>query len=80
MGSGILPISIVNNNLCFLFGQESIFDDTQGYSDFGGSSAGGQTNLNFSQGDYLMFSFDCDSGNANLNVQFTVEFYIDDTL
>ena len=53
---------------------------TLGYSDFGGSSAGGQTNLNFSQGDYLMFSFDCDSGNANLNVQFTVEFYIDDTL
>jgi hypothetical protein len=53
---------------------------TLGYSDFGGGSAGGQSNLDFSQGDYLMFSFDCDSGNANLNVDFTCEFYIDDTL
>jgi hypothetical protein len=53
---------------------------TLGYSNFAGSNAGGQSNLDFSQGDYLMFSFDCDSGNANLNVQFTVEFYIDDTL
>ena len=53
---------------------------TLGYSDFGGVSAGGQSNLDFSQGDYLMFSFDCDSGNANLNVDFTCEFYIDDTL
>jgi len=53
---------------------------TLGYSDFGGASAGGQSNLDFSQGDYLMFSFDCDSGNANLNVDFTCEFYVDDTL
>jgi 8-oxo-dGTP pyrophosphatase MutT (NUDIX family) len=43
MGSGILPISIVNNNLCFLFGQESIFDDTQGYSDFGGGRDPGES-------------------------------------
>jgi len=28
----------------------------------------------------LMFSFDCDSGNANLNIDFTCEFYVDDTL
>lgn len=53
---------------------------TLGYSNFAGSNAGGQSNLDFSQGDYLMFSFDCDSGNANLNVQFTLEFYMDDTL
>lgn len=53
---------------------------TLGYSNFADSNAGGQSNLDFTQGDYLMFSFDCDSGNANLNVQFTVEFYMDDTL
>lgn len=43
MGAGILPISISNNKIHFLFGQESIFDDTQGYSDFGGGTDPGES-------------------------------------
>ena len=43
MGAGILPISISNNKIHFLFGQESIFDDTQGYSDFGGGRDPGES-------------------------------------
>lgn len=40
MGAGILPTTIQNNKLYFLFGKESKFDDTPGWSDF----AGGQDN------------------------------------
>jgi hypothetical protein len=36
-GSGILPVSIINNKLFFLFGKESITEDTaKGFSDFAG--------------------------------------------
>ena len=44
MGGGILPIAIKNNNIYFLFGRESIFDDSRGYSDFGGGCDPGETN------------------------------------
>lgn len=43
MGAGILPVAIINNNLFFLFGKESKYDDTQGYSDFGGGTDPGET-------------------------------------
>jgi hypothetical protein len=45
MGAGILPVAIVNNKLHFLFGKESKYDDTQGYSDFGGGTDPGETPL-----------------------------------
>ena len=48
---------------------------TLGYDDFSN-----KTRLDFSQGDYLIFSIDTDSGNAHINIDITVEFYIDDTL
>ena len=51
------------------------FDKTKGYDDFSN-----KTRLDFSQGDYLIFSIDTDSGNAHINIDITVEFYIDDTL
>jgi len=43
MGAGILPVSIVNNKLHFLFGKESVYDDSPGYSDFGGGTDPGET-------------------------------------
>ena len=45
---------------------------TLGYNDFTD-----KTRLDFSQGDYLMFSIDTDSGNAHINPSVTIEFYID---
>jgi hypothetical protein len=39
MGAGILPTSIYNNKLYFLFGKEGKFEDTApGFSDFGGGT------------------------------------------
>jgi len=39
MGAGILPTTIHNNKLYFLFGKEGKFEDTaSGFSDFGGGS------------------------------------------
>lgn len=36
MGAGILPVSIYNNKLYFLLGKENQFNDSPGWSDFGG--------------------------------------------
>ena len=36
MGASILPTTIINGNLYFLFGKERDIDDTPGWSDFGG--------------------------------------------
>jgi len=36
MGAGILPTTIYNNKLYFLFGKENKYADTPGWSDFGG--------------------------------------------
>jgi len=36
MGAGILPVSIYNNKLYFLLGKENKFNDSPGWSDFGG--------------------------------------------
>ena len=39
MGAGILPTSIHNNKLYFLFGKENKFEDSaEGFSDFGGGT------------------------------------------
>uniref|UniRef100_A0A6C0LC75 Uncharacterized protein n=1 Tax=viral metagenome TaxID=1070528 RepID=A0A6C0LC75_9ZZZZ len=38
MGSGVLPTTIHNNTLYFLFGKENKFADTPGWSDFGGGT------------------------------------------
>jgi len=36
MGAGILPTTIRDNKLCFLFGKENKYADTPGWSDIGG--------------------------------------------
>jgi len=43
MGAGILPITIHNNKLYFLFGKENKFADTPGWADFGGGSEDKET-------------------------------------
>uniref|UniRef100_A0A6C0DM93 Uncharacterized protein n=1 Tax=viral metagenome TaxID=1070528 RepID=A0A6C0DM93_9ZZZZ len=46
MGAGILPTTIHNNKLYFLFGKENKFADTPGWAEFGGGSEGKETHLN----------------------------------
>ena len=44
MGAGILPATILNNELYFLFGKENRFETSApGFSDFGGGSDPGET-------------------------------------
>ena len=38
MGAGVLPISIKNNKIYFLFGKENKYNDTPGWADFGGGT------------------------------------------
>ena len=38
MGAGILPVSMHNGKLYFLFGKENKYADTPGWSDFGGGT------------------------------------------
>jgi hypothetical protein len=46
MGAGILPTTIHNNKLYFLFGKENKYEDSApGFSDFGGGSDNGETYL-----------------------------------
>jgi len=45
MGSGVLPTTIHNNTLYFLFGKENKFADTPGWSDFGGGTEQGESFL-----------------------------------
>ena len=45
MGAGILPTTIHNNKLYFLFGKENKFADTPGWSDFGGGTDNGESFL-----------------------------------
>jgi len=45
MGGGILPVSIKNNKLYFLFGKENELDDTPGWADFGGGREHGETHF-----------------------------------
>ena len=45
MGAGILPTTIHNNKLYFLFGKENKFADTPGWAEFGGGSEGTETLL-----------------------------------
>jgi hypothetical protein len=43
MGAGILPTTIYQNKLYFLFGKENKFADTPGWCDFGGGTEKGET-------------------------------------
>ena len=44
MGAGILPTSIHNNKLYFLFGKENKYEDSaSGFSDFGGGTDNKET-------------------------------------
>jgi 8-oxo-dGTP pyrophosphatase MutT (NUDIX family) len=45
MGGSILPVTIKNNTLFFLFGQERDIDENPGWSDFGGGTDKGETFL-----------------------------------
>lgn len=45
MGAGILPTTIHNNKLYFLFGKENKFADTPGWSDFGGGTESNESLL-----------------------------------
>lgn len=44
MGAGILPVTILNNELYFLFGKENRFETSApGFADFGGGTDSGET-------------------------------------
>jgi len=45
MGGSILPVTIYNNKLYFLFGRERDIDENPGWSDFGGGTDKGETFL-----------------------------------
>jgi hypothetical protein len=45
MGAGILPTTLINGKLYFLFGKENKYADTPGYSDFGGGTDNNETYL-----------------------------------
>ena len=45
MGAGILPTTIYNGKLYFLFGKENKYADTPGWSDFGGGKDNSETPL-----------------------------------
>jgi 8-oxo-dGTP pyrophosphatase MutT (NUDIX family) len=43
MGGSILPVTILNNQVYFLFGKEREIDENPGWSDFGGGTDKGET-------------------------------------
>lgn len=43
MGASILPATIINGEVYFLFGKERDFDENPGWSDFGGGTDGNET-------------------------------------
>jgi hypothetical protein len=43
MGGSILPVTIHNNQILFLFGKERDIDENPGWSDFGGGTDNGET-------------------------------------
>jgi hypothetical protein len=43
VGCSVLPVTIINNKLYFLFGKEHSSDTTPGFSDFGGGNEKGET-------------------------------------
>ncbi len=54
---------------------------TLGFDDFSaGANTGGQANLDFSQGDFLMLAMDTNTGNGKSNVTVTVEFDVPTSL
>ena len=54
---------------------------TLGFDDFAATaSSGGQANLDFSQGEFLMLAMDTNTGNGKCNVKVTVEFDVPDNL
>ena len=45
MGASILPVTIHNNKIMFLFGKERTIDENPGWSDFGGGTDKGESYL-----------------------------------
>jgi 8-oxo-dGTP pyrophosphatase MutT (NUDIX family) len=45
MGVGVLPACIKDNQIYFLFGKENKYNDTPGFSDFGGGKDNSETEL-----------------------------------
>lgn len=43
MGASLLPATIINGEVYFLFGKERDFDETPGWSDFGGGTDGNES-------------------------------------
>ena len=43
MGGSILPVTLHNNKIYFLFGKERDIDENPGWSDFGGGTDKGET-------------------------------------
>ena len=43
MGASLLPTTIINGQIYFLFGKERDFDENPGWSDFGGGTDGNET-------------------------------------
>ena len=43
MGGSILPVTLHNNKICFLFGKERDVDENPGWSDFGGGTDKGES-------------------------------------
>ena len=46
MGGSILPVTLHNNKIYFLFGKERDIDENPGWSDFGGGTDTGETFIN----------------------------------
>jgi 8-oxo-dGTP pyrophosphatase MutT (NUDIX family) len=45
MGTGVLPACLKDNQIYFLFGKENKYNDTPGFSDFGGGKDNNETEL-----------------------------------
>jgi len=46
MGASLLPVTIINGQIYFLFGKERDFDENPGWSDFGGGTDGSESFIN----------------------------------
>jgi len=46
MGASILPVTIIDNKIYFLFGKERDIDENPGWSDFGGGTEKGESFIN----------------------------------
>ena len=79
MGAGILPTTIHNNKLYFLFGKENKFADTPGWADFGGGSEDKETHIKTAirEGTEEMTGFLSSDSDLERNIKHTGTFNID---